>query len=235
MNPQDPNVGRVEVVARALGELREELVFVGGCAAALLITSPNAPPPRVTYDVDMVAEVASLSGYYALEKRLAGLGFTRDVSAGAPICRWRIGDIAVDLMPTEERILGFSNRWYPAAVASATAVALPSGIRIRLVSAPAFLATKFEAFAGRGKMDVLVSHDFEDIVNVLEGRPPVVEEVAGASTELRAYLVEQFGLLLNNSDFASALPGLVAFDEFYQTRIETVHARVSAIASLKRT
>jgi len=232
VNPQDPNIGRVEVVARALGDLREELVFVGGCAASLLITSPSAPPPRVTYDVDMVAELASLSGYYALEKRLAGLGFTKDLSEGAPICRWRLADIAVDLMPSEERILGFSNRWYPAAVASATTIALPSGIRIRLISAPAFLATKFEAFSGRGKMDVLASHDFEDIVNVLEGRPAVVDDVTGTSPELRTFLVEQFRALSNNSDFASALPGLVAFDEFYQTRIETVRARVVAIASL---
>ncbi len=32
MNPRDPNVRLVEVVAQALGELCDELVFVGGCA-----------------------------------------------------------------------------------------------------------------------------------------------------------------------------------------------------------
>ena len=31
MNPGDPNVLRVELVAAALGELRDELVLVGGC------------------------------------------------------------------------------------------------------------------------------------------------------------------------------------------------------------
>lgn len=44
MKPGDPNVARVEVVAEALGDLREELVFVGGCAASLLIDAPSAPP-----------------------------------------------------------------------------------------------------------------------------------------------------------------------------------------------
>ena len=63
MNPGDPNVARVEVVAAALGDLCEELVFVGGCAASLLIDTPSAPPIRVTYDVDVIAEVAALSGY----------------------------------------------------------------------------------------------------------------------------------------------------------------------------
>lgn len=51
MNPRDPNIQLVEVVVQELGELCDELVFVGGCAAGLLCTSPTAPPPRVTYDV----------------------------------------------------------------------------------------------------------------------------------------------------------------------------------------
>lgn len=36
MNPRDPNIRQVEVVAQALNELCDELVFVGGCAAGLL-------------------------------------------------------------------------------------------------------------------------------------------------------------------------------------------------------
>jgi hypothetical protein len=51
VNPQDPNVVRVELVAEALGELCDELVFVGGCAVSMLIDAPTAPPARVTYDV----------------------------------------------------------------------------------------------------------------------------------------------------------------------------------------
>jgi hypothetical protein len=59
MSPQDPNVVRVEVVAEALGDLCNELVFVGGCAASFLIDAPSAPPARVTYDVDVIAEVTA--------------------------------------------------------------------------------------------------------------------------------------------------------------------------------
>lgn len=113
MNPRDPNVQSVEAVAQALGDLCDALVLVGGCAAGLLCTSPNAPPPRVTYDVDVVAEVAALADYYALEQQFAARGFVRDVAQDAPVCRWRLGELCVDLMPSEERILGFANRWYP--------------------------------------------------------------------------------------------------------------------------
>jgi predicted nucleotidyltransferase len=233
LNPLDPNVQLVEVVARALGGLRDELVFVGGCAAGLLCTSPHAAPPRVTYDVDVIAEVAALSGYHALEKQFAARGFVRDMSPNAPICRWRIGQVEVDLMPSDERILGFSNRWYGAAIATATEMLLPSGTRIRLISAPAFLATKFEAFATRGGGDLMASHDFEDIINLLDGRPGIEDEVAGTEAELAAYLVAQFRDVAHHPNFANTLPGLVTYDELYETRIRSVRQRIAAITSLE--
>lgn len=56
----------------------------------------------------------------------------------------------LDLMPVEPEVLGFSNRWYPYAVETAEPTDLGTGITIRLVSAVGFVATKLEAFAGRG-------------------------------------------------------------------------------------
>lgn len=233
MNPLDPNILQVEEVARALGDLRDELVFVGGCAAGLLSTSPQAAPPRVTYDVDVIADVAALHGYHALEKRVAERGFVRDMSPDAPICRWRLGRIEVDLMPSNERVLGFSNRWYGLAIATASKVVLPNGLPIRLISAPAFLATKFEAFATRGGGDLMASHDFEDIINVLDGRPGIEGEVAFADPELAAYLSLRFRDVTRHPDFENTLPGLVTYDALYDSRLETVRRRIAAIASMK--
>jgi hypothetical protein len=59
----------------------------------------------------------------------------------------------LDVMPIEERILGFTNRWYRAAMDAAQDAELQAGLRIRVVTAPYFLATKLEAFRGRGKRD----------------------------------------------------------------------------------
>lgn len=47
MKPQFPNLPKVELIAQALGELREQLVFVGGCAVDLLLTDAAAAPSRV--------------------------------------------------------------------------------------------------------------------------------------------------------------------------------------------
>jgi len=160
MSPNDPNVALLEVVAARLGPaLRERLVFVGGAVAGLLITDPAMPSIRPTEDVGLITHVAALDDFQAVEQELASRGFAHDMSQGAPICRWRVGEAVVDVMPTDEAILGFANRWYPLAVETAQLVLLPSNTQIRLVAPPVFIATKFEAFADRGNGDFLFSHD----------------------------------------------------------------------------
>jgi hypothetical protein len=86
-------------------------------------------------------------------------------------------------------------------------VTLPSGRKIRIVTAPYFLATKLEAFDGRGGGNYMLSHDIEDIVAVLDGRPELVEEVRQAEDPLRRYLADRFTVLLQESRFLDALPG----------------------------
>lgn len=232
MNPGDPNLTKVELIAHALGALRDELVFVGGCAAGLLMTDAAATEARVTYDVDLVVEVAALRGYHRMEAEFTRLGFKRDVSPDAPICRWRYRDLEVDLMPTDPCILGFANRWYPLAASSAETVQLPNGIAIRLIRASLFVATKFEAFADRGKLDLLGSHDMEDIINVIDGRAELSDEIGGAPDELRVYLAERCTSLLALPHFMNYLPGLVAQDETLAERVAMVAARLQRIAAL---
>lgn len=232
MNAHDPNVAKVELVAQALGELREQVVFVGGCAVGLLLTDPAAAPPRVTYDVDLVAKVAALPGYHRLEREFSRRGFVRDMAADAPICRWRFQRLEVDLMPTDAGVLGFANRWYPLAVAGAERVSLPSGTQIRLIAAPAFMATKFEAFADRGRYDLLGSHDAEDIVNLIDGRPELVAEATAAPDELRRYLADRCGTWLARPDFADALTGMIVPDDALAERVQTVLQRLTQLAGM---
>jgi len=164
VRPRDPNLPMLESVARALGPLCKRFVFVGGCASGLLVTDSAAPPARTTQDVDVIVEVLSLAEYHKLEHELIGAGFQHDRSQDAPVCRWIVGAALMDVMPTDERVLGFGNRWYEAAARSAEMFVLPSGREIRLINPALFLATKLDAFAGRGGSDYSASHDLEDIV-----------------------------------------------------------------------
>jgi predicted nucleotidyltransferase len=230
MTAQDPNLAKVELIAAALGPLLERLVFVGGCAVGLLITDTAAAPVRVTFDVDLVARVSALSAYHGLEKEFGRLGFRRDTTVDAPICRWRYRGLEVDLMPSESKVLGFANRWYPLAVETANNMCLPSGAVIRLIAAPVFLATKFEAYSDRGQGDMLASHDLEDIINVLDGRPGLLEEVTKSAPEVQAYLRTRFTELLAAPNFMDILPGMIFSGDSLAERTQMIAERIRVLA-----
>src|SRR5271165_4850513 len=162
--------------------LVDQVAFVGGCVTGLLVSDPAAAPVRPTLDVDVIVEAASYVEFAVLEQRLRQLGFHESPEEGAPICRWVSGDLLLDFMPVDPSILGFSNRWYRPALEGAQKTKIGNH-EIRLITAPYFLATKLEAFHGRGKND-FGSHDLEDIVTVIDGRPELVEEVHLAPADL---------------------------------------------------
>ncbi|WP_197722158.1 hypothetical protein [Sulfuriflexus mobilis] len=202
-----------------LGELADEMVFLGGCATGLLITDPAAPPIRVTRDVDAIVQVVSRADYYQLSEKLRARGFTEDISDDAPICRWVADNIILDVMPIDTQILGFGNKWYAPAAANAKLIGLPTGKKISMVSAPYFLITKLEAFDGRGGGDYLASHDIEDIIAVLDGRPAIVDEVKQAESNLAKELSERFQGLLQDSRFVESVSGHMPTDETSQARV----------------
>jgi hypothetical protein len=228
---QNPNLKIIEIAARAPGPLCDELVFLGGCATALLITDSAAPPVRVTRDVDTLAEVGTPAEYHNLEKRLRRRGFEVDSSEDAPICRWVGHGILLDVMPSDERILGFGNTWYNDAIRTAMQYALPSGKSIRLIDPVHFVATKLEAFAGRGENDVVMSHDLEDIVCVLDGRRELEDEIAQSAQEIRRYVCECLRELLRDSRFMDALPGHLPGDASSQARLPSLISKLERLAA----
>lgn len=149
----DPNLEILVLITHALGDLCESLVLVGGCATGLLVTAQRAQVIRATQDVDVVVRALSRADYHAMERKIAARGFKHDVSPEAPICRWNFNGVMLDLMPSAPGILSFHNRWYPLVVQTATPVRLPNGRAIPVMTAPLFVATKFEAFQHRGKGD----------------------------------------------------------------------------------
>ena len=230
MNLTDPNLPLLESVAQALGPLCDRFVFIGGCATGQLVTDPAASPVRTTQDVDVVVEVISLAGYHALERQLEQAGFKHDRSPDAPVCRWLVGGCMLDVMPTDKDVLGFGNRWYDLAVRTAESMRLPSGRAIRLIAPTVFLATKLEAFHGRGGGDFLASHDLEDITVVVDGRPGLVNEVATSDIALRTYLADEIGSLLRNPAFLEALSGHLPGDETSQARLPIIRERLQLLA-----
>ena len=139
--------------------------------------------------------------------------------------------VALDLMPSQPGILGFHNRWYPLAIETAAQITLPNGIDIRLITAPVFVATKFEAFHGRGNNDYLASHDLEDIITVVDGRQELAQEIDQADGELRRYIAAEINTLLEDHNFLMALPGHLPGDAASQARLPELIRRMRAIGN----
>ena len=227
---QNPNLEILSLAVEQLGELADQMVFVGGCATGLLITDTAAPPIRVTRDVDAIVQVVSRADYYQLSEKLRARGFVEDTSDDAPLCRWVTENVILDVMPTDPRILGFGNKWYAPAAEKAGKVKLSSGQSIRLVSAPYFLITKLEAFDGRGGGDYLASHDMEDIIAVLDGRPAITNEVMQAEPELAKELSARFQGLLQDSRFVESVSGHMPTDAISQARVSMILKTIKELA-----
>lgn len=223
----------LELLIAAAGKLRpllDELVFVGGCTTGLLITDEAAAEVRPTIDVDAIAEISSYADYATFSEKLQDLDFTLDTSEDAPTCRFRSDETILDVMPLDEGILGFSNRWYKPAMESAEEREIASGLRIRVVTAPYFCATKLEAFAGRGQGDYLASHDLEDLVTLIDGRLGLIEELREAPQDVRSYVADEIAHLLGTAQFIDALPGYVPHDE---GRVVVLLGRLQEISTLQ--
>jgi predicted nucleotidyltransferase len=223
----NPNLGLLMGMAQAMGPLCEQVVFVGGCATGLLVDDADLMDVRPTEDVDAIVEVASLAAYHRLAEQLMGRGFKQTMADNTPPFRWFWNRMQLDLVPLDEKVLGFANPWYRVGYENALTTELTGGLRLRHLSAPHFLATKFEAFKDRGRNDVYLSHDLEDIMTVVEGRASLVQEVLAAHEAVRQHVGQSVATLLKMPAFHNALPGLLSDPE----REQTAKARLIQISA----
>lgn len=195
-------------------------VFVGGATVGLYLTDPAAGAPRVTLDVDVVVDVGSRQGFYEIEERLRRAGHEPDPSG--PVGRWRVRGVPVDLTPSSEQVLGFTNRWYGALVETAAPYQLSPGLSIRVGTPAMFLASKLEAFLDRGSDDPTMSSDLTDIVTLIDGRRQLPEEVASLPLQAREWVAQTIGSIVARSDHYFLIQAHLFPDEASQGRAEFV-------------
>jgi hypothetical protein len=193
-----PSVLMLEKAANILKSLEQNIIFTGGATIALYLDEISAEDVRSTIDVDCVLEIASRSSYYNLAESLRQLGLQESCDPGNPLCRWKYEDLILDIMPTEPNILGFSNTWYKPGLDTAITYVLPSQTSILLFSSPYMLAAKTEAFLSRGKGSYYASHDFEDIVLLLDGCPNLELDIERADDLVKAHLKDWFRATQND-------------------------------------
>lgn len=221
----------ISMVAEAMqADLLSKVAFVGGCTTGLLLTDAfSMEQVRHTDDVDLIVHVVGQMGWARFQEELRTRGFTDDLFGHAPICAMKLGSLRVDFMPDDPDVLGFSNRWYSDALATARDHEIEPGIVIRLVSPVYFVATKLEAYKGRGNHDPLASQDIEDLLVLFDGRQQIVEELSTASAAVRNYITENIQALLKEPSFQYAVQSASLNDT---GREEVLFERLEVVAGI---
>jgi hypothetical protein len=193
------NIGVVRKVAIALKHIRPKMGFVGGAIISLYADDPAADEVRPKKDIDLSLTLESYGAWAKLQEELATLGFQPDQNSKV-ICRFVYDDVTVDIMPDDDKVIGFSNPWYRPGVQKVQNYQLTDGPDINILPLPYFLATKFSAFNGRGKGNHVTSHDFEDIIYLTDNATAVVAQIGVTDLDVKDYLKKEYRAVWENSN-----------------------------------
>jgi hypothetical protein len=134
-----------------------------------------------------------------LQGRLGEKGIHPDPESKI-ICRFKYDDVLIDVMSIAAVGWAPSNSWFAPGFKNLEAHTIDDEVTIRILPVSYFLATKFEAYHGRGT-DPRTSRDFEDIIYVLDNRLGIVNDIKTAPDEVQSFLkVELLELFHVNSE-----------------------------------
>lgn len=229
---RDPNHEMLAEAVRQLRPLGLQIVFVGGATIGLYLNPRSAAKVRTTLDVDCILPVKNRAALARLEARLRELGFDNGMEPDDPVCRWRVDDAIIDIMPIDESILGFGNRFYKPGYDAAHEITLDDGLTALIMPAPLAFVTKIEAYRGRGQVDPWTSKDLEDLILLLEGRAELIDEISDASVEVRSVARVWACDLLSDPNAVDLIEGHLTPGPLHEERAERLKLRIEALAQL---
>lgn len=192
---QTINIKVVEKVAIALGELNNDVIYVGGAVVSLYLTDEGAEQPRPTKDIDISVKISTYTQMDELREKLA-LKRIYPAPTEKVMYRYSYEDILIDFIPFEETPLGPTNSWLKPGFEKAYPINIGE-LAIKILPVSLFLATKWEAFKSRGS-DPRTSHDFEDIIYIIDNNEEVVADIQNANKDVQEYLKEMSNEILNH-------------------------------------
>lgn len=193
---QTINLKVVEKVAQSLEELNKEVIYVGGAVVSLYVTDEGAEQPRPTKDIDISVQISTYAQMEDLREKLA-LKKIYPAPSEKIMYRYAYEDILIDFIPFEETPLGPTNSWLKPGFEKAYPINIGE-IEIKILPVSLFLATKWEAFKSRGS-DPRTSHDFEDIIYIIDNNLEVVEDIQNANKDVQDFLKEMSNEILHHN------------------------------------
>lgn len=191
MLPQLENLAKV---AAALREIRgERFVFAGASILPLFLDADFSGSLRPTKDTDVAVSVLHYREWSRLRDALIAARFCDrlDIEAPRQIIFW-LDDIRADFMPVRMPEFGTKDHWLSLGFDMAEPDELENGESILRLPVSVWLVAKIQAFEDRGRRDILMSKDLEDIATLLIGRRSVVQDIKHAHPEVRARCLQAF-------------------------------------------
>jgi predicted nucleotidyltransferase len=204
------NRAATKKIAIALAELNEKVVYVGGAVVSLYIDDTAAEDVRPTKDIDISMKITSLSELENIRLQLTNKGFYQSHEDDV-VCRFRYDDLIVDVMSTQAIGWAPANLWFEPGFKNLITFQIDTQL-IKCLSLPYYMATKFSAFYDRGSKDPRTSHDFEDIVYILNYNSNVKAQIIEADKEVKEYLFNCFKDILKDSVKQEAILGNLIYE-----------------------
>ncbi|MGV3523469.1 MAG: hypothetical protein ACO1RX_04555 [Candidatus Sericytochromatia bacterium] len=225
------NLDMLQIIAAGLAELKEQVVFVGGAVAELYTQDSGAAPVRPTLDVDLIVNIVSKPEFASMEEQLRRLGFANDFSEDAPICRWLYQGLKVDVMPTDTKVLGFSNDWYHIGYERRVQVEIPKSGPIYILPPAIYMCTKMSATKGRGS-DLIMSHDFEDLVYLISNCQALFEDIQQSDEGVRQFIIKTLNEFQSHPNFEEAITYSLPYGETH--RLGWIQKKIIDIMALEK-
>ena len=227
MNFRAIDLNAVEEVADVLKDLLHEIVFVGGSVISMYIDDPAADEVRTTNDIDFTVQLTGYSNWIKLQETLQKLRIY-PYPEGHAMCNFIYKGILIDIIPSEDSPVGKANRWYKPGFSYLKSVKVGKH-NIQIFQLPYFLATKFEAFNDRGK-DYRTSHDFEDIIYVLDNCTTAAEDVINADLQVKSYLKKEL-IKIKDSMYFEEIVSAHIHPNMLNERLSLVIEKINKILS----
>jgi hypothetical protein len=224
------NRGVIKKIALALGELNDQIIYVGGATVGLYVNDPAAEDVRPTKDVDISLSIASIGELERIRQKLTQKGFVQTAEDNV-ICRFRYEDVKVDVMNTKAIDWAPANPWFAPGFLLKEITEV-DGQFIQILPIGYFLATKFSAFNDRGNNEPRTSQDFEDIVYVIDNRIDIVEQLKMDFGDVKAFLKGEFESILYDKRKQEAIYGNLFYasrDERFKMIMEKLTAIVAIL------
>lgn len=210
-------------------DLVDDFVLVGGATIGLWLNSAAVADSRPTNDVDLVIACENRGQYENFAIQLRRRGLSED-STSRVICRWRDPSGRIyDVMPTNGKVFGFGNRWYETTVSSAQPIELSPGFTARCATPPLLIAMKLEAYADRGEGWALASHDYNDVIALIDGRSDIVDDMRAAPQDVRDWIAEQLDAHARSGELTQGIAGYLPPSAAGQARSSVIRDRIDAM------